>query len=107
MKVTLEKNRCVVEREPADPLPRAGGWGTAESRLWYWIKKKLLAQGLDVIKKRMQSDGHMYGDEKLPYIRERKHAFYIYDGEYAIRDIVEQYKERGRIVLLVQRNEVS
>jgi hypothetical protein len=96
---------CVVEREKGDPVPRAGGWGTAESRLWHWIKKELQRQGLDVIKRRMAADGHMYGNDTTPYIRERKHAFYIYDGMWAVRSIDEDFKERGKVELLVQRNE--
>ena len=104
MKVTLEQSRCTVEREPSDPMPRGGSWGSAESHLYHQIKLALQKQGFDVIKKRIQSDGHMYGDETLPYIRERNHAFYIYDGEYAIRNIVEQYKQAGKVTLLVQHN---
>ena len=104
MKVTLNHKSCLVERQPGDRIPRDGGWGTAESRLYYWIKRELQKQGHDVIKRRMQADGHMYGDDKLPYIRDRKHAFYIYDGEYAVRSIVEQFKDKGQVILLVQRN---
>lgn len=103
MKVTLSEHECIVEREPGDRVPTAGGWGTAESRLWAWITKALRVQGHDVIKRRMSADGHMYGDDQLPYVRERKHAFYVYDGAYAVRDIVKAFKE-GRVKLLVSRN---
>lgn len=105
MKVILTEFTCTIEREPKDPLPRKGGWGTAESQLYYWIKKNLQAQGFDVVKRRIQSDGHIYGDEKLPYIRERKWAFYIYDEQYAVRDIVAEYKANGKVYLMVDKKQ--
>lgn len=104
MRVTLENHRCIVERESGDKRLRKGGWGSAESQFWHWVKLELQKQGFDVIKRRMQSDGHLYGDEKLPYIRHRKNAFYVYDGEWAVRDIVESFSKGETIILLVQRN---
>lgn len=107
MLVCLNQNNCVVRREAKDPLPRNGGWGSAESQLYYWIKKELILQGYDVVKRRMQSDGHMYGTKTLPYIRERRHKFYIYDGNYTIRKLDEEYRDKGMVTLLVQRNDLD
>lgn len=105
MKVTLEEHRCLVEREPHDRPIRGGSWGSPESALWGRVRDALRAQGHDVVRRRMSADGHMYGDDRLPYVRERAHRFYVYDGMYAVRDVVQAYWDGGRVELLVQRNE--
>lgn len=106
MKVDLRlaEGKCVVTREPGDRLPHAGGWSTAEANFYHHVKVALKRQGHDVITRRMWRDGHMYGDDTLRYVRERKHRFYVYDGNYAIRDVVQEYKEEGSVTLLVQDN---
>jgi hypothetical protein len=111
MKIKLENSSLTVTREPNDPKFYNGGkntWGSAESRLLYHIKKALIAAGHDVIKKRMQKDGHLYGDERTQYIRSRvikKGVPYmmIYDGMYAIRQLQETWNEKGEVSLLVER----
>ena len=103
MRVFLGDRVCVVEREPGDRVPRGGSWGSAESQLWGWIRDALRARGHDVVRRRMQSDGHMYGDERLPYIRDRRWAFFVYDGHYAVRSIVDDFAGGG-VRLMVQRN---
>jgi hypothetical protein len=111
MKIKLENSSLTVTREPNDPKFYNGGkntWGSAESRLLYHIKKALIAAGHDVIKKRMQADGHMYGNEETQYIRSRKIAkgkpyLMIYDGMWAIRQLQEPWNEHGEITLLVER----
>ena len=70
MRVFLGDRVCAVEREPGDRVPRGGSWGTAESQLWGWIRDALRAQGHDVVRRRMQSDGHMYALARLQVQRE-------------------------------------
>ncbi len=76
-----------------------------ESALYYAIKKELQSQGYDVIKKLMWKDGHLYGDNTLPYIRGRKQndkTPMIYDGAYAIRSIVEFYNKSDGFDLIIE-----
>jgi hypothetical protein len=113
MKIKFEQSRLVVTREATDPKFYNGGknsWGSAESRLLHHIKKALIAEGYDVIKKRMQKDGHLYGNEQTQYIRSRvikKGApyFMIYDGQWAIRQLQEDWNEKGEVILLVEHGE--
>lgn len=104
MKVTLKENICIVEATEPDEGKkyRNGGWGSAESRFLYHVKKELIKQGYDVIKKRMYKDGHLMGDDDMQYIRSRKinkEAFCIYDPSWAVRDLINQFKTEGKVIL--------
>jgi len=70
--------------------------------LLYQIKRELQKLGFDVIKKRMWKDGHMVSDH-CQYIRSRNvkvaDAFMIWDSEYAVRDLAEDYRKRGYVTL--------
>jgi len=104
MRVELRGHLCVVTRELGDPRMHAGGFGgTAESHLLYHVKLALNAQGHDLIKRRVQADGHMWGWEKSAYLRDRKWRFCIVDGDYALRDCAEEFNKRGEVRLLVER----
>ena len=94
MKVKLEKKTCIVTREDGDKRM------STESQLLYHVKLELQKQGHDVIKKRMWKDGHMVSDH-CQYVRERKGKFGIWDEQYPIRDIVEDFRKVGRVVLSV------
>lgn len=72
MKVTLLEadnpnfnGSCTVEREEGDDKYYS------DSVLLHHVKKELIRQGYDVIKKRMWKDGHLVSDTEQ-YIRERK-----------------------------------
>ena len=101
MKVDLTTYQCIITRETNDPKIYN------ESLLLYKVKNELIKQGYDVIKKRMWKDGHLYGDETLQYIRTRnpkaKDFMMIYDNDYAIRPMVEDYN-KDELVLSVQRD---
>ena len=101
MKVELQKSHCIITREEGDPKIYS------ESLLLDKVKKELIKQGYDVIKKRMWKDGHLYGDDTLQYIRTRnvkdeKNFFQIYDNDYAIRPMVRDFNE-GSLDLWVDR----
>lgn len=96
MQVELREGTCVVTREPGDPKEYR------EHTLLYHVRNVLRAQGHDVVKRRMQADGHLMGDETLPYLRERRWHFSIYDGSWQIRSMVDDYNA-GRLVLNVYR----
>jgi hypothetical protein len=85
-----------VTRDPFDPRP------SNESHLLHMIKKELIAQGFDVIKKRMWKDGHMVSDH-CQYIRSRNvkapDAFMLWDDQYAIRDLAEDFRKNGVVTL--------
>jgi hypothetical protein len=107
MKVVLGNHILTATREEGDPKIYS------ESLLLHGIKKELIKQGHDVIKKRMWKDGHLYGDDKLQYIRSRNkgkkfqnsHDFImVYDGNYAIRAMEKEYNE-GELTLLVERGD--
>lgn len=105
MKVELKDNVCIVTTTIGDRKYRNSGWGSAESHLLHHVKQRLVRQGHDVIKRRMHADGHMMGDERTQYIRERGHKFYIYDEKWQLRDLAADFNEYGRVELTVQRNE--
>ena len=82
-----------------------------ESTLLHYIKLALIEKGFDVIKKRMWKDGHMMNGDDIQYIRSRKinptrvdkwlDAMYIYDEQYALRNLVTAYNNLGGITLAV------
>ena len=80
MKVTINGNRMIVDRE--------GKKYKTESAWWYALKKHLNEKGEDLIKKIMAKDGHMMGSDTGPYyLRDRKAKYCYYDPQYAIRFI--------------------
>ena len=98
----LEAGKCgrvYIEREASDKRP------SNESHLLYMIKQELIRQGFDVIKKRMWKDGHMVSDH-CQYIRSRKvtepTAFMLWDGNYAVRDLAQEFNRTGKVSLLLE-----
>lgn len=101
MKVTLNSFSCGVEREANDkPI-------YTESAFYYAVKQELNRQGHDVIKKLMHKDGHLFGDGTLYYLRSRAPRtdpeVMIYDNNWAVKDLVKEYRENGSVGLAVQR----
>jgi hypothetical protein len=88
-----------ITREPSDLRP------SDESHLLHMIKKELIAQGFDVIKKRMWKDGHMVSDH-CQYIRSRNvkpnDAFMLWDDQYAVRDLAEDFRKNGMVTLRLE-----
>ena len=94
-----------------------------ESAFWYELKMTLMhgpvgAIGrrcgdprtlhpygaFDLVKKVMSKDGHLVGGDGYPYyLRDRKHRFCIHDPHYALRDITEELRDLGRVVLAIER----
>jgi len=101
MRVNLIEGQCNITREEDDPKLYS------ESLLLHKVKTELINQGHDVIKKRMWKDGHLYGDDTLQYIRTRNPQatpfIMIYDGDYAIRAMIDDYNN-GELTLLVDRS---
>lgn len=115
MKVELRERECVVTREKGDPKMRPGGWNEPrtggystgpESQLLHAVKKALIEQGHDVIKKRMWKDGHLV-DEYVQYVRTRNvkadHGIMVWNGNHQIYDAGERYNEDGTVTLHVDR----
>jgi len=112
MKVEMKGNYCIVTREPGDPKFRNTGWGAngnqGESRLLYHLKNLLNSMGYDLIKKRVQKDGHMMGDQYMQYLRTRKPSgnpnkdIYIFNHRYAIQGAEVNFNERGETILAVE-----
>lgn len=109
MQVMIEGSACIVVREPNDPRFKDGGWGSAESTLLHHVKKELIKQGYDVIKKRMWKDGHMV-DDHCQYLRTRKKTgipdkdIYVWDGHYQVRNAAEDFNREGKVVYNVVRD---
>jgi len=105
MKVTLKRFKgkdhglCIVDRGDGRKI-------YVESLLMHHIKKELIKQGHDVIKKLMWKDGHMMSDLQY-YLRSRKiksnDAFMLYDGKWMIRKTQDDYNN-GRLELIADFN---
>jgi hypothetical protein len=93
MKVELTKNVCVVT---TDGLSKERFY--TDSTLLHHIKKALIAQGHDVIKKRMWRDGHMV-DDTQQYIRARDGSWCVYDEHYQTRQICKDLDLKGIVHL--------
>ena len=94
MKVRINKSRNIVVVKRGNS-PRI----YSESGLLHQIKKALLSQGHDVIKKLMWKDGHLV-DDKQHYIREQHGEWCIYDPNWAIRFTYEDYNDEKRDLIL-------
>jgi len=68
-----------------------------ESALFHAIKKAMQADGLDVIKKRPDRDGHMLSAPY--YLRDRKWQFAYTDPMSAVYDLAKSFREDGHIWL--------
>ena len=79
----------------------------SESLVLHRIKLVLISQGYDVIKKRMWKDGHLMGDDQTQYIRDRQHKFAIYDPDWQIRNLYEDYNNNEEITLSVVKQETE
>jgi len=98
----------VVQRETGDLTCRGPGW-SAEHQLLHRIKQRLNVSKFNLIKKRAQSDGHMWGDEATPYLRAankvRRHPhIYIYDADYATRSSAEDFNKGKEVTFSIVGN---
>ena len=81
-----------------------------ESAFWYALKKVLEAgprdpegKSFDLVKKVMSKDGHLVGGDGYPYyLRDRKWGFCIMDPNYAVRDITQELKDKGIVLLQIE-----
>jgi hypothetical protein len=78
-----------------------------ESHLMYQIKKILIEQGHDVIKKEMVKDGHLTSEGKY-YVRSRKwkkpDSFAIFDESFDVRFAHKDLKEHGSVTFKIIYN---
>lgn len=106
MKVEIKGNTCIVTKEPNDRRFSRGSWSDAESNFLYQVKKELIKQGYDVIKKRMHKDGHLT-DNYRQYIRTRKPSgnpkkdIYVVNEDYCYYDAGEEFNKEGKVSLTV------
>lgn len=99
-----QKSRCgwiYVNREPKDPAKFY-----SESLLLHHVKLQLSKwMKKDFIKKLMWKDGHLVADT-CHYIRERKGTpkwlMAIWDDQYAIRSLCDEWNKNGQIKLRVE-----
>lgn len=111
MKLIITENYLEVEREEGDPKFYASrsSWGSAESRLLYHIKQRLVAMGYDFIKKRMWRDGHLT-DESQQYLRARTpkavkvgEIWAVYFGSYMVLDAAHEFNRGAKVLYNVER----
>ena len=74
-----------------------------ESSFFYNVKKTLQVMGFDVIKKLMHKDGHLMGDNNSYYIRDRRWRYGIYDNFWAVRNVVTEFKDEGKVELWIAK----
>jgi hypothetical protein len=91
MNINILKNKIIVNKTDDKKF-------YSESLLMHEIKKELISMGLDVIKKLMYKDNHMVADTQQ-YIRARNAEFAIYDTEYSIRLLHQDFNENDSIIL--------
>ena len=94
-------------REEGDPKFYGIREAKGEHALLHYLKKHFNAEGNDFIKKRVEKDGHMMGDEYQPYLRTRNAKSKglnccIYSGFYALRGANTDWNE-GKVTLLCER----
>lgn len=103
MKLSLRRNgrhgRLTVTREEGDPKYYDDG------AFLHAVKKKLLADGHDVIKKRMWKDGHLVNDDQQ-YIRTRSRrpdpdAFMIWWEFHPYRGPQDDWNKNGEVELAI------
>jgi hypothetical protein len=106
MKVQFTATSVVLTREPGDPK-FYGKCARGEHALLHYLRKWLNARGFNLIKKRLQDDGHMMGDNYQPYLRPPKRNpgsgphIYIVSGFYALRDANTDWNLDGKVELNV------
>lgn len=111
MKITdpVKDGVLVVERDGGPRISVYRGFGGRQvvdpsSTFWKHVQRKLAALGYDFVKKRMWRDGHLMSDEQI-YLRERKETngrqLALWDGEYALRNAVDDYNAGHRVRLVV------
>lgn len=114
MKLSLTKHFLTVQREPGDKAVRGGSWGRADTAFFGRLAKSVNAARLfpvEVIRVRMSRDGHLYGDDVLPYLRGRRTRRdampypWIYDGSYAVRDAAADFNRGEAVTLCVEQGE--
>ncbi len=74
-----------------------------ETAFWQDVRRSLMKQGYDVIKKLMWKDGHMVDDTQY-YVRSRKYtpdSFMLSQTDYAIRAVYDEYNKEGEVTLAV------
>jgi len=96
MKVELnfKSHVAMVIREKKDPKIYS------ESLLFHKIKKILQAKGYDCIKKPMSKDGHLVSDH-VYYVRDRKWAWCLWDGNHQIKLAYADYNS-GELTLRLE-----
>ena len=107
MKAEFQEDCVVFTREDGDPKFTGIAHAKGEHALFYFIKKWLNARGFNLIKTRMQSDGHLMGDQYQPYLRPVKGdkdspQIALYSGFYALRGANEDWNG-GSVVLSMQK----
>ena len=92
MKVLVSDTIIKVQKEEADKK------FYNESVFLHALKKELISQGYDVIKKRMWKDGHLV-DDAQQYIRARDGSWCVYNDHYAVCDLSDDFEKYGNVVL--------
>lgn len=108
MIIQLHERTATVTREPGDsPIRKSTGYAGSpidpDSAFWLQVRNTLRKppHNLDVIKKRMSSDGHMV-DDLQQYVRTRNCRLMLWYGSWQINDAVTEYNRDGSITLQMQ-----
>lgn len=109
-KITISETYMTIEREENDPRFYGIRLAAGESNFLYWLKNILNREpyNLNLIKKRIQKDGHLMGDEYQQYLRSRKFVkgkpyMMIFNGHYAINGCDSDWLVNGKVILIIER----
>ena len=93
MKVTVDNDKKLITVTQDTPEEKYQN----ESVFLHHVKRALIRQGFDVIKKRMWKDGHLV-DDTQQYIRMRDCTWCIFNPIYAISGLNTRFMRYGFIV---------
>lgn len=97
MKVSFEDNVCTVRKDDSDP--RMG----KESTFYYHLAKALSERfNRHFIRKEMSKDGHLVDDHVFYAVDTKKPHGYIYDSDYAMRDVAKAFNSGEPLELIAE-----
>ena len=89
MRVEIGKATATIHRDNGPKIYR-------ESLFWRHVQRTL---GKDWIAKLMQKDGHMMGDGYQHYARRKDWKVLLYQLDYAIQSVYQDYNREGLVVV--------
>ena len=110
MEINVKGNAITFVRGEKDPKFYGVAKAKGEHALFHYLKKYLNSLGFSFIKKRIQADGHLMGDEFQPYLRSKTNSegvyIAIYSSFYVLRGAEKDWNE-GKVILSIIYNDYT